>query len=95
MSKRPGQKDGSGRSISFVFFPIEETETSSVVSTAAYAGTSCRGLQSKTDGTVEVRLTEMDDSIFINVVAGAKELYSIDTILEGGDIPLTDIMLFW
>ncbi len=88
---------GKITSIVSVHFPTA-TETTAgkggdITGSNAYA----TGLRSKTDGTVKVKLVGMDAPVVIDVVAGVKELYLIDTIYDDGtgSVPIADIMLFW
>jgi hypothetical protein len=80
------RENGTGRSIKQVDFPTVTTSYE----------TAPRGFFSKTDGTVKVKLTGMEDPVEYPTIAYKDNMAEIDTIYDDGTgVAITDVVVFW
>lgn len=92
------RRNGGGKGINRIFKPTGAVVCEIVDPTISNKGETARGVRSKVDGTLVVRLsdTPSEDST-IDITAGVKELYDIIEVKAGGTIPFDgdSFYIFW
>jgi len=93
MAAKRNANDGSGRGVSVVHkLLVATTDTTALV--AGERGTPT-GFFSSEDGTLNIKCVDDPVAQLIDIAAHKDYIWSVEQILAGGSITLTNITLFW